>query len=195
MAPTLAAPGMRARHRTAPAAAPDAEPSPGPSDGGDASRPPRPPSPELAPTPDAAWLLSFLPFSRLSTDAANWLASIADVYSIPAGEVIVSPGDPPGLTVIRSGTAVVTSPNADRPYAVGPGAAFGLRAILAGAPIYLGAVAGRAPPSTGGGEAPLPLASPFSPDAAAASAADAAAPPPAAHHHLALPGHHPGPVG
>jgi hypothetical protein len=72
--------------------------------------PPTPPSAAAAlsssaeltlPTPDAAWLLTFLPFSRLSTDAANFLAATAAVASIPAGEVVVSPGDPPGLTLLR----------------------------------------------------------------------------------------------
>jgi len=95
------------------------------------------------PTPDAAWLLTFLPFSRLSTDAANYVVSVAEPASIPAGEVIVSPGDQPGLTVIRAGNATVTSPNAARPYTVGPGAAFGIRSILSGQPLYLGATAGR----------------------------------------------------
>ena len=124
------------------------------------------------PSPDAAWLLGFLPFSRLSTDAANYLAEVAEVEAIPAGGAIVAPGDPPGLAVIRAGTATVTSPNAARPYTVGPGAAFGLRSILAGQPLYLGATAGRGGGGggSGGGGGPVVVVDPTAAGAGASPA-------------------------
>ena len=107
------------------------------------------------------WLLSFLPFSRLSLDAATWLAASASSTTLQDGEVVQAIGAPASLFVLRAGALTVdTPPPADailtlasdasgeytrRSYVAGPGAAFGAADVLAGRPAPFALTAGPGP--------------------------------------------------
>lgn len=111
---------------------------------------------------ETAWLTQFLPFSRLSLDAATWLAANAERETLSPGQKIIEPGGPPSLVAVRSGRVGVarapeggalasstssssseddapsspsSSPSPPPSYtAAGPGASFGAADLLAGRP-------------------------------------------------------------
>lgn len=108
---------------------------------------------------DTRWLLSFLPFSRLSLDAATWLAASAPVVELADGDVVQAAGAPADLVVLRAGALTVEPPAPDgaaittlasgsddstsrRSYVAGPGAAFGAADVLARRPAALTLTAG-----------------------------------------------------
>ena len=120
---------------------------------------PQPPPPPVdAPPPDetARWLPSFLPFSRLSLDAATWLAASAPSTTLQDGEVVQAIDAPASLIVLRAGALTVDTPPPPiltlapdasdaatrRSYVAGPGAAFGAADVLARRPAPLALTAG-----------------------------------------------------
>ena len=110
---------------------------------------------------ETAWLTQFLPFSRLSLDAATWLAANAERETLSPGQKVLEPGGAPALVAVRSGrvgvarravavkstasdsssssSSAAATPSSStttpsRYTAAGPGASFGAADLLANRP-------------------------------------------------------------